>query len=183
MDGGARMRRRFMFKHSNSLSGNVAGGLHLNASCYIRRIDCTHDNPPDTPVKFSIQALWPVTQDLERVLRRRGIVDSEQLLAATRTQGARAALAIATGLSVIEVYDMAIRADLARVRGIGYAYAELLLAAGVDRTQMLARWPALALRARLAVVNAERLITQRLPSLRQVTDWIAEAEQLPPILE
>ena len=67
------------------------------------------------------------------------IKNSDLLLNAATTPKARATLAAAAGMSEQEVLELANRADLARVKGIGKVFSDLLENAGVDTVKELAQ--------------------------------------------
>jgi predicted flap endonuclease-1-like 5' DNA nuclease len=74
------------------------------------------------------------------------------------------------------------RADLARVKGIGEEYADLLEVAGVDTAPELAQRNAANLHARMAEANDAKNLVRKLPSEAQVKGWIEQAKTLPRIL-
>lgn len=115
--------------------------------------------------------------------RDAGIKDTDSLLAAATTVSARAKLAEATGLPAQRILKLANMADLYRISGIGSEYAELLEASGVDTVPDLARRSAESLAAKLAEVNAEKKLTRRVPTLADVSKWVAQAKELPRLLE
>ena len=115
--------------------------------------------------------------------RDAGVKDTDSLLAAATTPAARAKLAEATGLSAQRILKFANMADLYRIRGVGSEYSELLEAAGVDTVPDLARRSAENLAAKLAEVNTEKKLTRRAPTLADVSKWVAQAKELPRVLE
>ncbi len=116
-------------------------------------------------------------------LLQRGIRNSDQLLEAARTPEERTALAEQTGITPEAILELANRADLARIRGIGQVYANLLEEAGVDTVKELAvRVPA-NLHATLAAVNVEKKLTGRAPTLPDVKKWVTQAKRLRKLLE
>ena len=75
------------------------------------------------------------------------------------------------------------RADLARVKGIGGEYADLLEAAGVDTVPELATRKPANLVAKLHEVNEEKKLVRKLPTENQVEGWVAQAKELPRVIE
>jgi predicted flap endonuclease-1-like 5' DNA nuclease len=73
-------------------------------------------------------------------------------------------------------------ADLYRLKGVGSEYADLLEAAGVDSCPELAHRNATNLAAKLAEVNAAKSLSRRVPTETMVTDWIAQAKDLPKVV-
>jgi predicted flap endonuclease-1-like 5' DNA nuclease len=89
----------------------------------------------------------------------------------------RKALAETTGLSGDTILELINRADLARVRGIGRQYSNLLEEAGVDTVPELAQRKAANLHKALTEVAAGCGV-KRPPTLDQVEDWVGQAKQL-----
>ena len=81
------------------------------------------------------------------------------------------------------ILELANRADLARVRGIGGVFSDLLEQAGVDTVKELATRSPDNLHAKLLEMNAQRRLAGRAPTLDMVKDWVAQAKELPKLLE
>jgi len=126
---------------------------------------------------ISVRQLRGMTATTAAKLRSIGITRSDQLLEAARTPEGRKDLAAKTGLSSAEVLELANRADLARIKGIGEVYSNLLENCGVDTCMELARRNPENLHARL-VTDAAASGVRRAPALSQVTDWIEQAKAL-----
>ena len=62
-------------------------------------------------------------------------------------------------------------------------YAELLVAAGVDTVKELKTRNAANLAEKLAEVNAEKKLTRKVPSAKTVEGWVAQAAELPGMIE
>jgi len=116
-------------------------------------------------------------------LLQRGIRNSDQLLEAARTPDGRKALAEQTGITPETILELANRADLARIRGIGQVYANLLEEAGVDTVKELAGRVPANLHATLAAVNVEKKLAGRAPTLPDVKKWVTQAKRLRKLLE
>ena len=74
-------------------------------------------------------------------------------------------------------------ADLFRVRGIGSEYSDLLEAAGVDTVPELKRRNAGALYEALVATNEQKKLVRKMPTAKQVTDWIKVAKCLLRVVE
>ena len=104
----------------------------------------------------------------------------EDLLVAGSTPKARKELAAKTGISGKLLLEWINRADLARVKGIGEEYADLLELAGVDTVPELARRNAVNLHKKLIeVAEAKKNVVRRVPAASEVTKWVAAAKELP----
>jgi predicted flap endonuclease-1-like 5' DNA nuclease len=73
--------------------------------------------------------------------------------------------------------------DLFRIKGVGEEYADLLEEAGVDTVVELANRKPSNLFAKLEAVNAEKKLVRKVPAETQVGNWIAQAEELPRVVE
>ena len=114
-----------------------------------------------------------------QTLAEKGVTTTEALLEKCTTPAGRKALADETGISGKLILKWANRADLARIKGIGSEYADLLEAAGVDTVPALARRNAANLYAALTATNEEKNLVRKPPAENQVMDWIEQAKALP----
>ncbi len=111
-------------------------------------------------------------------LEAAGIASIEALLQAGGDKKGRVALAEKTGISETLVLKWVNRADLARVKGIGTQYADLLEHAGVDSVPELAQRKAENLHAKMAEINTAKKLVRQLPSAAAVAEWVAHAKTL-----
>lgn len=113
-------------------------------------------------------------------LEQAGISSQDKLLEAGADPKGRKSLEEATGISGKLLLGWVNRADLARVKGIGEEYADLLELAGVDTVPELAQRNAGNLHEKLAAVAEERgNVVRRIPSQSEVDKWVAQAKDLP----
>ncbi len=129
-----------------------------------------------------IDELFGVREELAAKLREVGLTNSDKLLAAAATPQQRAELAGMLGTDSKEVLELANRADLARIKGVGRVYSDLLEWAGVDTVAELAQRNPENLFAKINEAAAEHFV-QRLPTQANVTDWVSQAKALPRILQ
>ena len=134
-------------------------------------------------MNLPIRKLKGMSAKHETKLERHGINDSDQLLNASRTPAARHDLAKMMGVEASAILGLANRADLARVKGIGRVFSDLLEQAGVDSVKELANRRPDHLQIELIEVNIQKRLAGRAPDFRAVEDWIAQAKQLPKMLE
>lgn len=111
-----------------------------------------------------------------------GVETAAQLLEKCATPSGRKALAEETGISEKVVLRWTNHADLFRVKGVGPQFAELLEAAGVDTVKELAHRNAENLVAKMAEVNAEKNLVNRVPVASEVQKMIDCAKELPGVL-
>lgn len=107
-----------------------------------------------------------------------GIKTVEGLLKAGATPKDRMELAAKTGFAETSILEWVNRADLARIKGVGEQYADLLENAGVDTVAELANRNAANLHETLAKVNAEKHCVRQLPAASRVADWVKQAKKL-----
>ncbi len=123
-----------------------------------------------------IEGIGPTYADK---LRAAGVGSQKKLLETGATPAGRRRLEKDTGVSGKLILKWINRADLARVRGIGEEYADLLEVAGVDTVPELARRNAKNLFERMASVNAQRKLVRAVPPLTKVQAWTTQAKDLP----
>ncbi|MEO0972129.1 MAG: DUF4332 domain-containing protein [Pseudomonadota bacterium] len=111
-----------------------------------------------------------------------GIATTEKLLEAGCTRSGRKKISTQCDISEKLVLKWVNRADLARVKGIGEEYADLLELAGVDTVPELAQRNAANLHAKMAEVNEEKKAVRQLPSAEKVAAWVAQAKELPRVV-
>jgi predicted flap endonuclease-1-like 5' DNA nuclease len=111
-------------------------------------------------------------------LRASGVRNADHLLERGGTDKGRKELATATGLPHETVLELVNRADLARVKGIGRQFSNLLEDCGVDTVKELAQRKPENLHATL-VEKAAASGVKRSPTLKEVTSWVAQAKEMP----
>lgn len=111
-----------------------------------------------------------------------GIKTVEGLLKAGASEKGRADIAQGTGISKTLVLEWVNHADLYRIKGVSEEYSDLLEEAGVDTVVELAQRNAENLYAKIKEVNMEKKLVRRLPSARQVADWVSQAKMLPRVV-
>jgi predicted flap endonuclease-1-like 5' DNA nuclease len=116
-------------------------------------------------------------------LHKAGVETTEQLLEKAGKAKDRKALAKASGIKPATLLDLAKRADLLRIKGVGSEMVLLLEAAGVKTSADLAKQQPGALIGSVNTVNQTKKITEKPPTEPQLADWIAQAQKLPQVLE
>ena len=134
-------------------------------------------------MKVRMRELRGITTDLHTNLREHGMQDSDQLLEAGRTLAGRKELASKTGADPKQILELVNRADLARIKGIGSAYSNLLEEAGVDTVKELATRRPDNLFAKLIEVNTAKQLVGRAQTQKMVQDWVNQAKALPKLVE
>lgn len=116
-------------------------------------------------------------------LEAAGIGSVEELLDFCRTKKGRTELAEKAEISEKLILTWANHADLFRIKGVQSQYADLLEEAGVDTVPELATRNAGNLFKAIMDINEEKKLVRKPPSIKQVEDWIAQAKELPRMLE
>ena len=115
-------------------------------------------------------------------LKDAGIATDKALLEKGATRAGREKIAKATGISLKRILRWVNHVDLFRINGVQKQYAELLEAAGVDTIPELAqRVPAHLLPA-LAAVNDKKNLVGKLPTAKEVAEWVSQAKSLPRVV-
>ena len=111
-----------------------------------------------------------------------GITTTEALLEAAKTPKAREALAAKAGIGEKLILEWANLSDLFRIKGVGSEYSDLLEEAGVDTVVELANRNPDSLFKTMSETNAKKALVRRMPTLKQVKDWVTQAKKLPRVL-
>ncbi len=112
-------------------------------------------------------------------LEEAGVKSIEALLEIGGDKKGRKDLAEKSGVSEKLILEWVNRADLARIKGVSTQYADLLEASGVDTVPELAQRNAENLQVKMVEVNDNKNLVNKVPSVSQVEDWVAQAKDLP----
>lgn len=115
-------------------------------------------------------------------MAKAGVITLEGLLKAGAAAKGRKALAKETGISVKLILKWVNRADLARIKGVGEEYGDLLEVSGVDTVPELARRKPENLCKKMEEVNGKKKVVRKLPTLTQVTDWVGQAKKMDKVI-
>lgn len=128
------------------------------------------------PKLNEIEGIGPV---FAAKLEAAGVKTQAKLLETGATPKGRKDLAEKSGLSTKQILNWVNRADLARIKGVGEEYADLLEHAGVDTVKELAQRRADNLHKKMVEVNEAKKLVRSLPTESMVTKWVAQAKELP----
>lgn len=124
-----------------------------------------------------------IGKDYTEKLKGAGIDTTDELLEAGKTPEMREELAEKTGISKTLILEWVNLSDLERIKGVSEEYADLLEEAGVDTVAELAKRVPENLAAKIVEVNEEKKLVRQVPSESQVADWVAQAKELPRMVE
>jgi predicted flap endonuclease-1-like 5' DNA nuclease len=108
-----------------------------------------------------------------------GLVTTEALLNKGATPAGRKEISDQTGIPHDLILGWVNRADLFRIKGVADEYSDLLEAAGVDTVPELAQRNPVNLLNKLTGINEEKQLVRRLPTQREVSNWVDHAKVLP----
>ena len=111
-----------------------------------------------------------------------GIKTVEALLKQGASSSGRSRIANGTGISSGLILEWVNHADLWRIKGVSEEYSDLLEEAGVDTVVELAQRNPKNLYAKIKEVNMAKKLVRRLPSAKQVADWVSQAKRLPRVV-
>ena len=128
---------------------------------------------------IEIEGIGPVYR---KKLVAYGIKTVEALLKQGASSSGRSKIADGTGISSSLVLEWVNHADLWRIKGVSEEYSDLLEEAGVDTVVELAQRNADNLYTKMKEVNMAKKLVRRLPSAKQVIDWVSQAKKLPRVI-
>lgn len=132
---------------------------------------------------YKVIAIEGVGETYAAKLIEAGIQTADQYLAATTKPAQRKALAAQTGISDKLILKWANHCDLYRIHGVGPQFAELLERAGVDTVKELAHRVPENLHKKIEETNEKYNLVNRVPALKEIQKFVAEAKELPTVLE
>lgn len=119
-----------------------------------------------------------VGPELKTKLEAEGIKNTGQFLEYARTAKQRTELAHKLGTTPVTIKELANRADLMRLKGVGGAFSDLLEEAGVNSCKELQHRLPEKLHKTLQEYQESKKLAHHTPTLAQVKEWIAEAKAL-----
>ncbi|MBD3286278.1 DUF4332 domain-containing protein [candidate division WOR-3 bacterium] len=134
-----------------------------------------------------------MTKSLERIegigkkyavkLKNAGIRGPRMLLSKGLSSQGRKEIAKKAGVSDKLVLEWVNHCDLFRVKGVGSEYADLLEAAGVDTVPELGKRNPENLHSSIIEANNKKKLVRKIPTNKQVKDWVSQAKRLPRKIE
>ncbi len=129
---------------------------------------------------YKIIDIEGVGQVYAEKLQAAGINKVSELLEKCAAAKGRKELAEQTEISEKLILRWTNHADLFRINGVGPQFAELLEAAGVDTVKEFRHRVAENLQPKLAEVNEQKNICNRVPSVTEIQKMIDQAKELEP---
>jgi hypothetical protein len=129
-----------------------------------------------------LSAVGDIQAQFAQKLEMTGIRGTATFLQMGATPLGRRQLAEMMGVDECLVFDWLNHADMLRIKGVGCEYADLLVAAGVETIDELARQNVDHLMMAMSTVNESYGLVKRLAGRSQVKGWIEQAHRLPRVL-
>ena len=126
----------------------------------------------------SMSKLKELQPEVKTKLASQGIRTTTQLLEHTRTEMQCAELAHEVGTTLVAIKELANRADLMRLHGVGGDFSNILVGVGVTSCKELRHCIPEKLHTQLEKISTDKRIGHRVPTLAQTTQWIIEAKEL-----
>jgi len=135
------------------------------------------------PNPFSLRSISEVDIEVIDRLEHAGIQTTKRLFDLAAAASDRRRLAHSTGIDSDALLALVKLSDLARIRGLGPTFVRLFTECGVDRIDVLKNRNPEELHGRLCSVRRERRRSSIVPSLKDVTEYVEMAAELPSALE
>lgn len=142
----------------------------------------TSKAPCDRSMSLHVSKLRGISFDVRAKLKRNGVTYTHQLLAAAGQPNQRHEFSETSGIEEPTLARLTCRADLARIKGIGAIFADMLELLSVDRVATLAGQEPDRLHGALAALNSAERFARRAPTPEEVNDWVLQARQLPELV-
>ena len=134
-------------------------------------------------MSLHVSKLRGISNQVRTKLKQHGVTYSHQLLEAAGSAEGRHSLVARSGIEEPELMRLICRADLARIKGIGAIFADMLELIEVNRVSHLARQDPTRLHDTLQELNTTERFARRAPTAEEVADWVAQAKMLPQLVE
>jgi predicted flap endonuclease-1-like 5' DNA nuclease len=127
---------------------------------------------------YPLEAAPFIPEKERKALTAQKIADTEELLKAGLTAKARETLARKTSIKLETLTGWIYLCDLLRLRGVGPKMAQVLTLAGVKSVAELKGQEAPALLDRMKTANDKHAVSEIIPQVETVKDWIDQAKAL-----
>ena len=124
-------------------------------------------------MNYKMSDLKGIDESQVAQLRQGGVENTDEMMRVWNEQPKRLALTNSTGLTEEQLMRLASMARVARLKGVGPKYADLLVTAGVRGRKSLATFTPETLVKHLGDVTAAKSLAGPTPSLVEVGAWFA----------
>jgi predicted flap endonuclease-1-like 5' DNA nuclease len=150
-----------------------------SAEAGARKLDGRQAQGGSRSMSLHVSKLRGISNQLRNKLKQQGVTYTHQLLDVAGSREGRRALAARSGIEEPVLLRLTCRADLARIKGVGAIFADMLELIGVDRLSTLAGQDPGQLHGILHELNAAERFARRAPTQEEVADWVGQAQTLP----
>lgn len=134
-------------------------------------------------MSLHVSKLRGISLQIRNKLKRQGISYTHQLLQHAGSTERRRQLAAHGRIDEAALARLVQRADLARIKGVGAIFADMLEHIGVTRVAVLAAQDPADLHRHLYELNADERMARRAPTPEEVQDWVVQARVLPHLVD
>ena len=127
---------------------------------------------------YPLEAVPFIADSHKKLLKKQKILDTKQLLNSLLTSKVRKKMARKTGIDKEALEGYVQLCDLLRIRGVGPKMAKLIMLAGVKGIKDLRKQKAVDLLAGMKEANKVHTISEILPQIETIQDWIGQASEL-----
>jgi predicted flap endonuclease-1-like 5' DNA nuclease len=167
----------------SSARGGAVVAAGDSAEAGARPLDGVRQAKGSRSMSLHVSKLRGISNQVRNKLKRHGVTYTHQLLEAAGRVKSRRELAARSGIEEADLLRLTCRADLARIKGVGAIFADMLELIGVDRVSSLAEHDPARLYDILHDLNATERFARRAPTLDEVADWVAQARALPHLVD
>lgn len=125
-------------------------------------------------MNYKMSDLKGIDENQVALLRQSGVENTDEMMNLWNDPARRLSLTASTGLTDEQFIRLASMARVARLKGVGPKYANLLVTAGVRGLKSLGTYTPETLVQRLGAVSASRSLAGPVPTLVEVGAWFAE---------
>ena len=136
----------------------------------------------DRSMSLHVSKLRGISFDVRAKLKRNGVTYTHQLLSAAGNTAKRHQFSETSGIEEMTLERLTCRADLARIKGIGAIFADMLELLEVDHVAKLASQDPEKLHGALYTLNSAERFARRAPTPEEVDDWVTQASALPKLV-
>jgi hypothetical protein len=125
-------------------------------------------------MNYKMSDLKGIDENLVALLRQGGVENTDEMMTLWNDPTKRLSITTSTGLTEEQLTRLASMARVARLKGVGPKYANLMVTAGVRGLKSLGTYTPETLVQRLGDVSTSRRLPGPVPTLVEVGAWFAE---------
>jgi hypothetical protein len=126
----------------------------------------------------ALSSMTHLADEVKEQLRSAGIRSTDALVGKCASPEDRVRMQAATGIDAATLKDMALVAELFRLKRVGAQYVNLLVATNMGSLALLGSTDATWLLEQMALQNRIKPYVRQLPRPETINDWISTARQM-----